>query len=146
MIKFDLIPYKDEDYDFVYNVKKISYEKYVDLYYGGWDESVQRKMFDEFIEKEKQHIRIIVAHDKKIGFHNSNVVDNKTFNIGNLCILPEFQNHGIGSEILKNIIKENKGRQLILRVFKINPAKVLYERFGFEVYDETNSHYLMKKI
>ena len=31
----------------------------------------------------------------------------------------------------------------VLQVFKENPAKNLYEKVGFEIYDETNTHYKM---
>lgn len=33
----------------------------------------------------------------------------------------------------------------LLKVFKNNPAKKLYERLGFTIYKEDKSHYYMEK-
>ena len=38
-----LIPYTNEDYDFVYEVKKNAYKKYVEDCWGAWVEEDQRK-------------------------------------------------------------------------------------------------------
>lgn len=45
-------------------------------------------------------------------------------------------------------IKENKNKEIrtILQVFKNNPAKKLYERLGFRVYNETETHYQMENL
>ena len=68
--------------------------------------------------------------------------------ISEINILKEYQGMGIGTEILTKQLDENKvnGIRTILRVFKDNPAKKLYERLGFSVYDEIETHYLMEKI
>ena len=60
----------------------------------------------------------------------------------------KYQHRGIGSKILEEQLKENKekGIRTILQVFKDNPAKKLYERLGFKVYGETETHYQMEKI
>jgi len=45
-------------------------------------------------------------------------------------------------------LKENKqkGIRTILQVFKDNPAKSLYEKLGFKVYGETETHYQMENV
>ena len=45
-------------------------------------------------------------------------------------------------------LKKNhsKGIRTILQVFKDNPAKSLYEKLGFKVYGETETHYQMEKV
>ena len=37
-----LVPYTDSDYEFVYEVKKNAYIKYVEACWGPWNEEVQR--------------------------------------------------------------------------------------------------------
>ena len=56
-----------------------------------------------------------------------------------------YQGSGIGTRILKEQLLADKKSNIntILQVFKENPAKKLYEKVGFEVYDETNTHYKM---
>lgn len=45
-----LVPYTDEYYNFVYEVKKNAYKKYVEECWGMWDEEAQREYFKKFIE------------------------------------------------------------------------------------------------
>lgn len=37
-------------------------------------------------------------------------------------------------------------RNTILQVFKENPARFLYQNVGFEIYEETTSHYKMRRL
>ena len=41
----ELVPYTDDDYDFVYEVKKNAYKKYVEECWGSWNEEEQQKYF-----------------------------------------------------------------------------------------------------
>ena len=143
--EFAFRKYVETDYDFVYNVKKICYKKYVDEYYDGWNDEMQHKMFDNFLETEKENIKIILIGNEKIGFTNGKLLPNGEYEQGNICILPQWQGHGIGTAILKEVISEHKNCNIVLRVFKSNPAQHLYERLGFTKYNETNSHFLMRK-
>ena len=80
------------------------------------------------------------------GFYNGKEIENNTFEIGNICIKPEHQNKGIGTAILKEIIFENKGKNIKLQAFKINERAIkLYEKMGFEKIDENKTHYIMMK-
>lgn len=79
------------------------------------------------------------------GFYNGKVKDNNNFEIGNICVKPEYQNKGIGTAVLKEILFEHKDKEISLQCFKDNPAIELYKRFGFEKIDETKTHYIMKK-
>ena len=45
-----LVPYTDDDYEFVYEVKKNAYKKYVEECWGSWVEEDQRAYFEKFIE------------------------------------------------------------------------------------------------
>lgn len=143
-INYELRRVTDDDYDFIYNVKKDAYKRYVEIYYGSWDEQSQREYFNSFFNKYKNESFIITLNGKKIGFMNSSFVDNK-YEIGNICIITEYQNRGIGTNILSNLISQNIDKEIYLQYFKINPVGRLYERLGFKVIDETKYHYIMKK-
>ena len=43
--KYTLRPYTKEDYDFVYDTKKVAYQKYVEANWGEWNDEKQREMF-----------------------------------------------------------------------------------------------------
>ena len=104
MENIKLRKYCNKDYEFVYNVKKISYKKYVEKFWGNWDEKLQRDYFDNFIKQEKENAYVIQYRNEDIGFYNGKIIDAETYEIGNICILPNNQGNGIGTKILKGII------------------------------------------
>lgn len=140
---FELIPYKDSDYEFIFSTKKICYKKYVEENYGEWVDKTQYEMLDKFLAETKDKIKIIVVNGNRAGFTNGQIIDYNNYEQGNICILPQYQNRGIGTLILKDAIKKNKNKNIILQVFKQNRAQELYKRLGFEIFGETKSHYKM---
>ena len=140
-----LVPYVDEDYEFVYEVKKNAYKKYVEECWGEWIEEDQRTYFEKFIRDVRNNAFIIMNGTEKIGFYNGEVTKSGNYEIGNICIIPEYQGKGIGTKILKEKLEENKGRDIEIQYFKQNPVGTLYERLGFVPNGETRYHYQMIK-
>ncbi len=140
-----LVPYTEDDYEFVYDVKKNAYKKYVEECWGSWIEEDQRKHFEKFISTVKDNTYIIMDGDKKIGFYNGEILENGNYEVGNICIISEYQGKGIGSKILKDILEENKDKDIEIQYFKQNPVGRLYERLGFVSSGETKFHYQMIK-
>ena len=145
MNNYNLKPYEDNDYDFVYYVKKIVYKDYVIENYGSWDEDQQKGMFKTYIENAFNNIQIVLVEDKKAGFFDGCNILNGDYQINNICLLPEFQGKGIGGKFLEKVIAEHKDQNIHLKVFKQNRAKKLYEKLGFVVCDETETQYIMIK-
>ena len=66
--------------------------------------------------------------------------------LANLCILPEFQDQGWGTHILRDLLRQAQeaGVPLMLQVLLVNQrADRLYERLGLRVIQETPTHYRM---
>ena len=84
----------------------------------------------------------IVINNKTVGcVLITNIEDGKL--LDEIYIEEKFRNHGIGTDIIKNIIKEND--IVYLWVYKENVQAIsLYKRLGFKVIDETDSRYYMK--
>ena len=63
-------------------------------------------------------------------------------------ILPEYQNRGVGSAVIRDVLAQAQaeGLPVGLQVLKVNPARRLYERLGFNVVGETATHYLMRAM
>ncbi len=141
-----LVPYTEDNYEFVYDVKKNAYKKYVEECWGSWIEEDQRKLFEKFISTVKDNTYIIMDGDKKIGFYNGEILENGNYEVGNICIISEYQGKGIGSKILKDILEENKDKDIEIQYFKQNPVGRLYERLGFVSNGETKFHYQMIKV
>lgn len=135
--------YDPEDHNFVYQTKKIVYQKYVEQNWGEWVEEKQQEMFINFINAYKNDIRIILVDDEKIGFWHGNNIDKNNFELGNICILPKFQGKGIGTKIMQQILENHKTQNIHLQYFKQNPVERLYKRLGFEKTDETEFHIKM---
>ena len=134
-----------EEIKFIYNLKKEVYQKYVEKIYGEWNEENQKKLFNKFMKESSKNIELIYLKDKLVGFYNGKTKDDRSFEIGNICIIPEYQNKRIGTAVLKEILFENKDKDIVLQCFKENPASKLYERMGFKKEIETQTHYIMKK-
>ncbi len=135
------------DLDAYLNVKRSCYKKYVDQYYGGWVEDIQIEMnTDIFVKTRKQScFQKILLNDETVGFLGYDEQEDRIDGI-TIQMVEKAQNKGVGSHYLEQIMRlSNESNKLIfLKVFKSNPAQKLYERFGFVVYSETASHYLMR--
>jgi ribosomal protein S18 acetylase RimI-like enzyme len=111
----------------------------------GWDESWQQGDFDDHFVPE--HIRLAVVGDEVIGYIHVDT-QNPTPYVRMMCIRPEYQRKGIGGALLTSLMQDcsTKQQDLELGVFRINTdARRFYERLGFEVCGETETHYEMKK-
>lgn len=142
--KYNLRTITEQDYDFIYQVKKDAYQKYVEINFGEWKDELQKEFFKAFMEKFKEGARIITFQGKDIGFYNDCQTE-YTYEIGNICILPEYQNQGIGTAILQDVLDAHTDKEIHLQYFKQNPVGRLYERLGFRQCGETEYHYQMKK-
>lgn len=137
--------YEQQDFDHLYKIKKDCFKWYVQKLYGEWNDDFQIEFFRDYINKELENINVIVYKNEKIGIFTNKINDDNKSVIELFYIDKKFQGRGIGKEILMEQLEKDRqnGRNTILRVFKENPARSLYEKVGFEIYDETKSHYKM---
>lgn len=145
----ELRPYKNgnqEEIKFIYNLKKEVYKSQIKKLYGEWNEENQKKLFDKFMKENSKNIELMHLKGESIGFYNGKNKDDNTFEIGNICVKPEYQNKGIGTAVLKEILFEHKGQNVKLQVFKINEKAIkLYEKIGLKKIEQTKTHYIMIK-
>ena len=145
MENYILKKYENTDYEFLYEVKKNAYKKYVEQCWGKWDDIDQKNRFKESMEKTVDRTYIIMFNDERIGFYQGQVVNERTYYIENICIIPKYQGKGIGTEILKSVINEYSDKNIEIQYFKQNPVGNLYKKLGFEPNGETEFHYQMIK-
>lgn len=143
--EYTLRKYNNEDYEFVYETKKNAYKKYVEECWGKWDDLDQRNRFKDSMELTFDRTYIIFIDNKKIGFYQGQVVDEETYYIENICIIPEYQGKGIGTQILKSILEKYYNKNIKIQYFKQNPVGNLYKKLGFVPNGETEFHYQMIK-
>lgn len=136
-----------EDLEFMFNLKKENFKKYVDKIWG-WKDNDQIERLKQDLKEHLPHKRIILVDNKPVGVYAVHTIEEGDLFINEISILKEYQNRGIGRNILEEQLKEShkKGIRTILQVFKDNPAKKLYEQLGFKVYGETETHYQMENV
>lgn len=145
MENYILRKYENTDYEFVYEVKKNAYKKYVEQCWGKRDDIDQKNRFKESMEKTFDRTYIIMFNNERIGFYQGQLVNERTYYIENICIIPEYQGKGIGTEILKSVLNEYSDKNIEIQYFKQNTVGNLYKKLEFEPNGETEFHYQMIK-
>ena len=141
-ISYSLKPATIEDYDFIFYVKKTALKQYIEKIWG-WDEEYQQDDFRKCFLP--QNNKIIVCNDEEVGFLEVNEKENIIY-IVELEILPQYQGKGIGTSIISDIIQHSRSvnKKLEIGCFKINlGASRLYERLGFKVIGERETHFIL---
>ena len=130
------------DDEFAYQVKKEALGPYVTQVWG-WDENVQRDFHRK--EFDPSHLQIVTLGGRDIGTIEV-VSKDKRILINKLYLLPKYHNRGIGSKLIRDVLDQarTQGLPVRLSVLKVNPARRLYERLGFHVVEETDTHWKME--
>ena len=135
-------PATDADLDLIYSIVRAGLRPYVEQTWGPWDEAVQRKRFDE-VTRAADHA-VIEMDGTPVGCLCLKTAPAE-FRLNRLFILPEFQNRGFGTRVLREVLAlaDEQRLPVRLRVLRVNPARRLYERHGFAVVGENETHYTM---
>ena len=123
------------DFDVTFAIKKASGGGYIrDVF--GWDEQAQLRFHKKQFSPEDSHL--IVVDAKVVGWIS--VFDSEDCTkVSELYVLPEFQNRGIGTSVLLEVVAHARRRDVpaCIRVFKINQRAIrLYERLGFRAQEQ----------
>ena len=112
-----------DDAAFALHVTEACMRVYAEQTWGAWD---GRADFDPSFDK------IIQLAGTDIGLMGVERHPDHWF-LDKLYLLPVYQNRGLGSCLLKRLMKEASLAQVPLRlsVLEVNPARRLYERHGF---------------
>jgi ribosomal protein S18 acetylase RimI-like enzyme len=142
---YKLKPMTPADFEFLYALCRATMECYVIAAWGEWcDEIVRSQLLDGLNADAFQGIFVNRLRVGAIALerHDTHI------QIEDLYIRKEFQNQGIGTSIILDLIEESrqKSKPVRLRVLSSSPARVLYERLGFVVVQTTPERYFMEYI
>ena len=131
-----------DDFELLFNLKKLCMKWYIEKIYG-WDDEVQKTKTRNEINRNINDMKIIEVDGRGIGVTTFSKSE-EYYRVGLIMIHPDYQNNGIGASIISNYIDMAKkdGKRIIIKTYKKNPARKLYERLGFTLYetDETHVH------
>ena len=132
----------EEDRDYLYHLHVLTMKEYVDKTWG-WEDAFQEAAFDQHFNPDEQ--KIITFNDKDAGVISIEYKDDEIF-LRAIEVHPEYQRKGIGTFIIQSLIEEGirQDKPVRLYVLKVNPAKKLYERLGFNVVSEITTHFIMR--
>jgi ribosomal protein S18 acetylase RimI-like enzyme len=143
-----LITYREaveDDLAFLYGLHRAAMQRYVEETWGDWDEDWQLERFTQRFQPLQQ--RLIQINGQDVGVIEVFDRTEEVF-IANIAILPEHQKQGVGSQVIVEIIEkaDAQNKPVALRVLKVNlAARALYQRLGFGVTGETDTHYVMAR-
>ena len=140
---YSLRPVTDADCLWLWSLKRATMKAYVEQTWGRWDDAEQADRFrSTFVPG---HVQIIVTEDQDAGLLHLERSAEEIYLV-NLQISPDFQNRGLGTEVMHGLFTEARTGKvpLQLQVLKVNPARRFYERIGFAVVGETATHYRMR--
>jgi ribosomal protein S18 acetylase RimI-like enzyme len=139
-MEYTLRPVRDDDFEFLFHLQAVALGPYVAKIWG-WNEDEQRQRFARHFDTARYQI---VLREKEIGAIEVEQREHEIY-LSNIELLPEYQRNGIGTALIGEVLAEADRKYLpvALQVFKINPARYLYERLGFEITGETATHYQM---
>ena len=132
---------EDKDYDLVRSITKENMGKYIEKFWGGWDDKKFQANF------KKQNIKIIEYMDKQIGFYDIEIINGYLY-VHNLQIISSYQGKGIGKymmRLMENEAKNHGIKKIEFGVFKENPAKEFYLRLGYIIKNDNGSTVKMEK-
>ena len=140
---YRLRPATVDDLDFLYDLHEAALRLHVQAIWG-WEESFQRKMLRDSFDKKPRSIVVVDGADSGVVCV---VPAAEALHLELIELHPRVQRRGIGAAIVRSVVAQAQAaRQATeLRVFKINiGARRLYQRLGFVVVGENETHYDMR--
>lgn len=142
MTAYSLRQAVDADYDFLYDLNRLTLREYIEPLWGWheeWQEDYFRAKFDaaarQIVMVDGQDAGVIVVEERPEELY-----------LGLIELLPEVQGQGIGTTLINRLKAQahQTNRPLALHVLKTNqPARRLYERLGFQVVEEEENRFRM---
>ena len=143
MLEIKLRQARLADTKFLWDAFRASMKDYITQTRGEWNEQREESQFRNQLDLSAA--QVIRSNDLAVGFIIAPIKDSARW-IHTICIVPEHQRKGIGTEVLRRAVAQAREQKisLYLSVLKVNPARRLYERLGFGVIEETKHHFRMK--
>lgn len=141
-MKYELRAATIDDVSILLNIKEKVFREQIEPYYG-WDSIYQRQKIIKVLSKWPKNIYLVRIEDEYVAILT--YFEAEEMVVQELFISPAYQGKGLGSILLTDIINKTR-KNLTLKVNKKNNAIMFYQKLGFHVYGETDTHNLMRFI
>ena len=137
-----LRPAGPEDMEFLRTLHRAAMREHVERTYGPWDDADQRQRFDASTDPATHDI--IELDGTPVGCRWVRRHPD-ALELVRLYLMPDAQGQGVGTHVVRSLLDDatRVALPVRLRVMKTNPARRLYERLGFVVTAETETHFAM---
>lgn len=138
----ELVPADEADKKYFEELNETVYRGLIEKQLGSWNSGFEK---DKFEEKWKEHnFQKILVDNQTVGGIWVQELESH-YQLREIQIHPDFQNRGIGTQLIKAVIQRAKenGKELKLRVLLTNPAVNLYKRLGFTITEKNDVQYHM---
>lgn len=136
-------PAQSADLDFLYDMHRATTRRLVEETWGQWEEAWQRQRFEQAFHPAE--LLIIQVEGADVGVLRVQDRAEEIF-LAVIEVLPAYQNRGIGTQVIRELLSraEREQKPVALQVLKANvDARRLYQRLGFGVTGETETHYIL---
>ena len=147
-IDYELKNVSSQDKQLYYDIKKLTCEKYVKIYFGSWNEQEQiqynNKIFDESLGQT--YFKSIVVNNKFVGFFGYSIFD-KEIGCVTLQIIRLKGRSKIFADLLSDLTKLSNEIKLPIYAKSFLDSKDIriYQNAGLKIMGTTKSHYLFKR-
>lgn len=134
---------RSEDLEFLFSLLKAALGPYIERTYGAWHEAEQHERFITGTRPETHEV--VELAGEAVGCLAVEWLPDQV-KLNRVFLLPGVQGRGIGTQLVRQVLAQARASHLPvrLRVFKVNPAQRLWQRLGFIVVGETETHWLME--
>ncbi|MCB1936477.1 MAG: GNAT family N-acetyltransferase [Nitrosomonas sp.] len=132
------------DYDWLLDLHHTVYRELIIEEFGYWDDDEELGLFLEAWETKK--IEVIMKQSESVGMFIVLEQDGFLW-LDEIQISPQYQNQGIGSEVISQLIVRARKLSLPLRLRVLHAnrgAYRLYQKLGFEQVDCLKHHTVME--
>jgi ribosomal protein S18 acetylase RimI-like enzyme len=137
--EYSIRPATEADYPYCYRLIKRNMFDLFCHHWGGWGRGAFRKGFDA------ETVSMVIVNNRRAGYFCLKRIQEGLY-LDNIQLSPSIQGRGVGTAILKDILREHSSEMILLTTFSDNPAKHLYERLGFALTERKGATLRMTKF
>jgi ribosomal protein S18 acetylase RimI-like enzyme len=141
--EIELRPVRAEDYQFAWRLYAEGIRPYAAAYMA-WVDAEQEARFES---RYKPGSTWVIRRDgTDVGWMELHEIDEE-LRLNQLYVAATQQRKGVGSQVMGQVLAKSRetGKPVVLNVLKNNPARRLYERFGFTVVGESEMKFFMMR-